>query len=203
MKTKHCLTLSSVVLALLTFSAAAHAQVREVVVGITPTCPYGLTGCWGGASEGLARLGGVESVAKAPDAYNSTAHVHLTDHEMLPDVEKWRHDFKATANDAYGFRGVEVTIEASVVTKDSALFLRLPNQTREIRLAPLRHKLQWNFKKGSPRQPEPDEAAAFESLAAEVRKVSKGELRAMVTGPLVQQDGVSTLEVREFFPMKD
>ncbi len=28
----------------------AGAQVSEVVVGITPTCPYGLVACWAGTT---------------------------------------------------------------------------------------------------------------------------------------------------------
>jgi hypothetical protein len=182
---------------------AAPAQVREVVVGITPTCPYGLTGCWSGAAEGLARLTGVESVGKSPDAYNSTAYVYLKDRDALPDVGHWRKDFRAIANDAYGFRGVEVTIEASIVAKDGALSLRLPNEKGELRIVPLKHKLQWNFKKGTARQPEPDEAAAYESLSTEAEKASKAGLRVLVTGPLVESDGQPALEVREFFPIKE
>src|SRR6185295_18779271 len=189
MKPSHRFTIPSAFLMLLPFPVSASAQVREVVVGVTPTCPYGLTGCWGGASEGLSRLTGVESVGKSPDAYNSTAHVYLKDRDALPDVEKWRQDFKSVANDAYGFRGVEVTIEARVISQDETLSLRLPNQKSELRLAPLKHKLQWNFKKGRARQPEPDETTAYDSLQAAARKAPKGELPVLITGSLVQRDG--------------
>jgi galactose oxidase len=196
----HLVRRAAIVLSL-SIPLTAEAQVREVVVGITPTCPYGLTGCWGGASEGLSRLAGVESVGKSPDGYNSTAYVYLEDRDSLPDVEKWTKEFKTTANEAYGFRGVEVTVEVDLSTNGDALFLQLPNEKGELRLTALKHKLQWNFKKRAPRQPEPDEAAAYDSLRAAVMKAGKAGLRVMVTGPLVKYEDQPALEVREFFPV--
>src|SRR5258705_9856684 len=47
----------------------ASAQVTEVVVGITPTCPYGISACSAVANEALGQLEDVESVAKIPDSY--------------------------------------------------------------------------------------------------------------------------------------
>ena len=38
------------------------ATTPEVTIGITPTCPYGLAVCWGGAHDALNHLSGVKSV---------------------------------------------------------------------------------------------------------------------------------------------
>jgi hypothetical protein len=172
------------------------AQVTEVVVGLTPSCPYGLSACWGGAREGLERLKGVVSVAAVPDAYNSTAAVRLKG-DGLPDVDGWAKQFKEHVGNVYVFRGVELTADATVRDKDGVLLLEVPGAGQELPLAKLEHKLQWNFKKGARRQPEPDEAAAYEQLAAKVRAAKAG-LRIQVTGPLWKTAKGYVLEVREF-----
>jgi hypothetical protein len=59
-----------------------------VTVGITPTCPYGLAGCWGGAKGALRRLTGVEIVLELANAFTSTATVLLAD-DRLPDLDLW------------------------------------------------------------------------------------------------------------------
>jgi hypothetical protein len=188
--------LSVLVLAL--WAGPAAAQVTEVVVGVTPNCPYGLSACWGGAHEALGRLEGVRSVAKTPDAYNCTAHVHLKD-KGLPNIEKWPEQFQAVVGKTYAFRGVEVTIKATVQEKDGSLVLEAPGLTRQVTLGPLEHKLQWNFKKGDARQPEPDERNAYKQLAARRKKAKvAGAFRAEVTGPLRVTDRGVVLEVREF-----
>jgi len=185
-------------LVLLLRAAPAGAQVKDVVVGVTPTCPYGLSACWAGAYEGLGHLEGVESVAAAPDAYNCTAHVHLKG-KGLPDLDKWPEQFKAAVGDAYVFRGVEVTAKGSVSEKDGNLVLDVPGLGRPFSLAPLEHKLQWNFRKGSARQPEEDEKNAYRQLAAKSKDAKSGGLRVEVTGPLRATGKGLTLEVREFF----
>jgi hypothetical protein len=147
-------------------------------------------------------MSNVSSVGKIPDAYNSTGYVYLQDRKNLPSVEQWLNEFKAVANEAYVFRGVEITVEATVIVSDGELALRLANEAPQLLLAPLRHKLQWNFKKGRARQPEADEGQAFELLTAEARKAGQRGLRALVTGPLIDRDGKPAVEVREFFLFK-
>jgi hypothetical protein len=182
-------------LALVVWVAPGVAQVTEVTVGVTPTCPYGISACWAGAYEALARLDGVGSVARTPDAYNCTAHVYLK-HRDLPDVEQWSKQFKASVGTVYGFRGVEATIKGSVEKRDSSLLLQGPGLKEPILLAPLQNKLQWNYKKGSPRQPEPDERRAYRRLMA---KTDKNKARDVeVTGPLRQTDSGFILELREW-----
>jgi hypothetical protein len=145
-------------------------------------------------------LDGVDSVAKTPDAYNCTAHVRLKD-DGLPDVGKWSEQFKSLVGEVYVFRGVEVTIEASIEDDDGALVLRAPGIKPRIALAPLEHKLQWNFKKVACRQPEPDERDAFQQLAARKKEAKEGAFKVQVTGPFKATDNGFVLEVREFFPV--
>jgi hypothetical protein len=177
------------------------AQVTEVDVGVTPTCPYGIGACWGGAYEALGRLDGVKSVAATPDAYNCTARVVLKQAGALPDVDRWAGQFKSMVGNVYAFRGVEITAEGTVEVDGDTLALRVPGLAQPLPLAPLRDKLQWNFKKSSARQPEPDERDAHAQLAARKKAARVGPLRAQVTGPLKKSGSGYALEVREFFPM--
>ena len=184
----------SALAALALWPAAAGAQVREVVVGVTPNCPYGIKACWAGAYEALGRLEGVRAVATSPDAYNCTATVRL-EGKGLPDPVKWADQFKAAVDKAHVFRGVEVTVEGSLEKTDDGFVVRVPGIATPLRLAPLEHKLQWNFKKGAARQPEPDERDAL----AAANKYAKGEpVKVSVTGPLLKKEDRYTLEVREF-----
>jgi hypothetical protein len=41
---------------------------RPVAVGVTATCPYGISVCWGGAYHASSRLHGVEMVGETPGA---------------------------------------------------------------------------------------------------------------------------------------
>jgi hypothetical protein len=185
-------------LALALAGAPAVAQVTDVVVGITPSCPYGLSACWGGAYEALSRLKGVASVARTPNAEDCTARVQLKE-RRLPDPEAWSKQFKARVGNVYEFRGIEVTLKGTVREKDGRLVLTAPGLPGPVTLARLRTKIQWNFKKKAARQPEPDERDAYEQLAAEGKKKAGG-FGAQVTGPLRTTDQGPVLEVREFVP---
>jgi hypothetical protein len=147
-------------------------------------------------------LEGVEAVAAVPNAYNCTAQVRVRG-GGLPDVDRWARQFKAAVGDVYVFRGVEVTVSASLETKGKGgtPVLQVPGLKQSIALAPLQHKLQWNFKKRSARQPEPDERDAYRELAARARDhdAATGRLTIQVTGPLRMTDKGYVLEVREYF----
>src|SRR5262249_42941416 len=151
------------------------------------------------AAEGLGRLEGVDSVAKSPDAYNCTAHVYLKP-RALPDPARWPEQFRSVVGEAFLFRGVEVSVRGAVAEKDGRLILRAPGVEQPIPRARLRNKLQWNFKRGPARQPEPDERAARRQLAADRKGAPPGPFRAEVTGPLRRAERGFVLEVREFFP---
>jgi galactose oxidase len=47
-----------------------------VVVGITPSCPYGICACWGGAFAALRQLSDVDIVRPLPDTADSIAFVY-------------------------------------------------------------------------------------------------------------------------------
>jgi hypothetical protein len=194
------LAVAGLVLALA--AAPARAQVTEVVVGVTPTCPYGISACWAGAYEGLGKLEGVKSVARQPDAFNNTAHVYLK-YRGLPDPAAWAKQFqdpeKGVGN-AYKFRGVEVTVKGNVEEQGGKLVVRVPGLKQPLPLLPLTEKLQWNFKKAAARQPEPDERDAHQQLTA-ARQKARGTFRVEVTGPLRAAEGGPGLEVREFFAL--
>ena len=193
---------SCAILTLALWAEPASAQVREVVVGITTTCPYenAIEGsCWSGAYWTLLDLEGIKSVEKSANGYNCTARVYLKDNGF-PDPGKWTAQFKAKVDQAYIFRGVEVTVSGNIERAGDRPVLRVPGAERPIKLRPLEHKLQWNSKKGSARQPEPDERDAYQQLKSKVEDSKGGDLKVQVTGPLTKSDTGYTLEVREFFP---
>jgi hypothetical protein len=159
----------------------------------------------------------VEDVSSEPDTYNWTIGVDVPE-GTLPDVARWKEQFAKVVHDSYVFRGIEVTIEANVIKKGNALILRSPALEQTIALAPLKHKLQWNWKKRRARQPEPEEQQAYGQLSAAVTAAvapadaagaagnaadtgadAQGGTRVSVTGPLEQNDAGYVLEVREFF----
>jgi hypothetical protein len=186
--------------AILHGAGTARAQVTEIVVGITPNCPYGFPGCWAGAKEALEHLDGMLIVAETPEKSNCTARVGLKQ-AGLPDLVKWPKQFNSMVGGAHDFRGVEVTVMAAVVKKDGQLILKTPGLKQEITLAPLQHKLQWNFKKHAPRQPEPDEQKAYEELAAKKNQAERDDFHVEITGPLRQTDQGIVMEVREWFSL--
>lgn len=173
-----------------------------VVVGVTPTCPYGIAACAPGAREGLGRLKGVRLVAQNPDRYNCTFDVQ---HEGrgLPDMEGWREQFKAVVGEAFIFRGVEITVSGTVTERSGTLALVADGLKQPLPLGPLEHKLQWNFRKNAPRQPEPDERDAYKHLVSKHREARPAPLTIEATGPLHLTDNRPILEVREFFMSTD
>lgn len=187
----------------LIMTTGASAQVsQDIVVGITPTCPYGLGACAVGAREGLKRLDGVQLVAHMPDKYNSTFDIRL-DGSDLPDINRWKEQLREVVGEAFVFRGVEITIAGTVVDRSGTLLLEVQGLKKPITLAPLENKLQWNFRKSSPRQPEPNEADAYAQLAAQCRVATATGAKHEITGPLHSTAQGAVVEVREFFLSKD
>jgi galactose oxidase len=90
-----------------------------VVVGVTPTCPYGISACWGGVYEALTHLRGVRLVRPVPNAGDSTAYVYL-EHEGLPDLDVWPSQFANIANGTHIFRGAEVTAEGLLQIREGS-----------------------------------------------------------------------------------
>ena len=181
---------------------AVHAAAAgtKVVVGLTGTCPYGISACWGGAYEALQQLDGVELVDPIPDGERSTATVFLVD-DRLPAVDRWQPEFHAIVNDSYQLRGVEVTVSAPVVRRDGRLFLVGDAERPDVPLVPLdaSDKVQWDRAARTPLPAGPEEADAYDRLAGEVA-VAGGQVTATVTGPLTTSDTGQRIEVREFAP---
>jgi galactose oxidase len=190
---------TAAIVALIMTASAASAQLKEVTVGVTHTCPHGINACWSGAKEAIRDLDGVAAVGE-PDAYNCTAILLLKDSALLklPDPAAWGERFQKSVGKAFVFRGVEATLQGTVKAEDKALMLSVPTIPKPIPLAKLRNKLQWNAGKKKARQPEPDEAEAFETLLAYTLK--RGQAVALtVTGPILPRTDGATLEVREYF----
>ena len=176
-----------------------NATKPSVTVGITPTCLYGLAGCWGGAKGALRRLTGVETVLEAANAYTSTALVFLKD-DTLPDIDIWRREFALVANASYALRGIEMNLRGVVKVKDGRLML-VGNQTRPtVLLAPLEasDKVQWNLATKSNWSMEPDEANAYDRLKDILSDPKQQDTLVTVTGPLLKNEDGFVLEVRAF-----
>jgi hypothetical protein len=195
--------ISCVLLALALGAEPAEAQFREVVVGVTTTCPYenAIEGsCWSGAYFALMKLEGVKAVDESANGYTCTARVYLKE-MALPEPEKWAKQFKENVGQTYIFRGVEATVTGSVESHDSGPVLRVSGLDQPIALRPFEHKLQWNARKGAARQPEPDERVAYQQLATRVKDATEKGLKVVVTGPLTRTESGYDIEIREFFPV--
>ncbi|HUB61255.1 MAG TPA: galactose oxidase early set domain-containing protein, partial [Puia sp.] len=170
-----------------------------VVVGVTPTCPYGISACWGGAYEALRRLPGVREVRPLPNPYDSTAFVYL--HTAgLPDLDAWAAHFKEIANGTHLLRGVEVTVEGKVKSQgENNLVLSGTDHRPPLLLTPILpgDKVQWDATKKSPKPLEFAEQAAWQELEKQIT-LAGGSQTATITGPLRKNGDNYILEVRQF-----
>jgi hypothetical protein len=168
---------------------------RPVVVGITATCPYGLSACWGGAYHALSQLHGVQVVADNPDSIHSTADVYLK-HDGLPDIDVWPTEFARVANGTHLFRGVEVTIEGNVRMDDDLLILAGNDVRPPVQLLPLEptRKIQWDHKERKRRALDPQEQNAFNQALSKIRAAA--QVTITVTGPLQKTPYGLALQVR-------
>jgi hypothetical protein len=170
-----------------------------VVVGVTPTCPYGLSACWGGAYEALSRLQGVRLVRPVPNSKDSTAYVYL-EHNGLPDLDRWPAEFAKVANGTHFFRGAEVTLDDILQTAQGNAIIMHGNDVRPpLLLEPIEasDKVQWDVAKGATQPLEPVELDAYLRLQQKVSDAG-GSLNATVTGPIKKSDTGYILKVREF-----
>jgi len=179
--------------------AAMQAQEKRppVVVGVTPTCPYGISACWGGAYEALKHLHGVRLVRPVPNAQDSTAYVYL-EHDGLPDLDAWPTEFAHIANGTHIFRGVEVTLEGVAETREGdTLFMRGTDIRPPLLLQPIEpaDTIQWDATKKSQKPLDPLEQEAYRRLLEKVKNAG-GSLNATVTGPLRKVGDGFVLEVR-------
>ena len=170
----------------------------QVVVGVTPTCPYGISACWGGAYEALGKLPGVGLVRPVPNAEDSVAFLYLKDYG-LPDLEQWPEQFARAANGSYLFRGVEVTIDGNVQEQDGEVLLEGNNDRPPVLLKPLQAnaRIQWDHKSGVRKPFEGDEQLAYAHLSTK-KKNAGATFGVKVTGPLNKTAAGFVLQVRQF-----
>lgn len=176
------------------------AKRPPVIVGLTPTCPYGLAGCWGGAKGALRRLSGVETVLELANSFTSTATVFLAD-DRLPDLELWHREFTNVANASYKLRGVEITLAGPIKQTEGQLWLQGDTERPAVRLAPLNpgNKVHWDFATQAPLPLDPEEAAAYTDLQRAVTGQAV-PASATVTGTLLKDEHGFYLEVRAYTP---
>jgi galactose oxidase len=177
--------------------ADAHAE-PAVVVGVSPSCPYGIGACWGGAFDALKQLQGIAEVRPLPDTRDSTAFVYLKD-DVLPDIDAWRDQFASVANGSYIMRGIEITINGKVTDQFGLLKLVGDKARPDLVLAPLQEsdKVQWDFTTRNNRPMTSEEASAYMRLSARLSTGSDG-VSVQVTGPLKKNGSEFFLEVRKF-----
>ncbi|MDT7753879.1 MAG: hypothetical protein QOD96_7541 [Pseudonocardiales bacterium] len=171
------------------------AEGTRVVVGLTGRCPYGIGACWGGAEEALHGLEGVRYVDPIPNVGSSTATVYLQD-DRLPALTAWDVQFTRIANGSYDLRGVEVSLEGEIESRDGALFLATGKHSVQLAALAPEEKIHWDALSAAPQPLKASEASAYDDLAAVAPLANGG--RATVTGPLEQLDERYVLHVRRF-----
>jgi galactose oxidase len=172
------------------------ARGTQVVVGITGTCPYGISACWGGANEALRNLEGVRYVDPIPDGYRSTATVYLED-DRLPALNRWDEQFRQMVHDTYLMRGVEVSLKGTLEAWDDVLVMVADGRRPSVELVPLGpgEKIQWDRAAARPEPVSPNEGAAYNILTRSSQ--AAGAQQLTVTGPLLQTEAGYRLKVRQ------
>lgn len=164
-----------------------NATGTHVVVGVTPTCPYGLAACWAGAYHALKNLDGVAAVEPIPNAEDSTADVYLKS-RGLPDLARWPHQFTQIASGSQKFRGIEVTLDSDVVLGSGQLVLPATADHSAIPLSRLDPTaiVQLDLATRHPRAATPAELDAYGQLRQRVAAAGGTLKNVKVTGPLYQ-----------------
>jgi galactose oxidase len=175
-----------------------NATTQEVTIGITPTCPYGLAVCWGGAHDALNHLSDVKDVRPIADGTNSTAFVYMKN-DRLPDLDVWADEFTSVVNGSYLLRGIEMTLEGPIEESNGLLTLTGAGDRPTVLLAPLDafDKVQWNLATHSIWPVLPDEQTAYERLTQRMQSLPSPKA-VKVTGPLKKNENGYFMEVREF-----
>jgi galactose oxidase len=169
-----------------------------IVVGVTPSCPYGIGACWGGAFDALQRLSNIEVVRPVSDAADSIAFVYLQ-RDILPDLDVWRDQFAKVINGTYIMRGIEMTLSGLVTEEFARLTLSGTATRPDLVLAPLQaaDKIQWDIRTRANRPMTDAEASEFARLSAALVARPAGAT-VQVTGPLKKNGTEFFLEVRQF-----
>jgi galactose oxidase len=178
-------------------SIRAKANGTKVEIGITSSCPYGLSACWGGAHEALNGLDGVELVDPIPNGSTSTAIVHMKNNS-LPNVNRWYEQFEEHVGQTYELRGFEVTVTGTVEARSHKIWLFSEGFRPEVELIALKPdgKVQWDSVTRRPATIKPSEATAYGTLKK--LAVTGSTKSVAVTGPLSQSKTGYQIHVRLF-----
>lgn len=176
----------------------ANATRPQVVVGLTPVCPYGLDTCIAGALGALKKLDGVETVRSIVDKQAAVAFLYL-DHDGLPNLRLWPRQFADTAQKSYVWRGVEVTLEGPVEANEDSLLLTATSNRPSVRIMPLRStdKVQLDQTNGVPNLLPVNEAEAYAELDKTLQTAGT-TAEFSITGPLLETGAGFVIEVRKF-----
>ena len=169
-----------------------------VVVGLTPSCPYGLGACWGGAYEALKGIADIDVVCPLAHQNDALAFVYLKN-DIIPDIDVWRQEFAKTANRSYDMRGIELTLSGTVAKSGEKLTLAGTATRAQLTLAPFQKGSQIKYDTAGEvaRAVSEADAGAYKQLAATVGSYPAG-VSVQVTGTLQKGAGGHSLEVREF-----
>ena len=171
------------------------ANGTRVELGITATCPYGLSACWGGAFEALSNLTGVERVDPIPHSSGSTASVFLANNG-LPNLDLWTRQFKGFVRETYGLRGFEATVSGTVEVRNNGIVVVSDGVRPEVSLIRLKPegKIQWDKVARRPQAVTKEEATAYDRLAKSASSGSAGPVT--ITGPVTETEAGYKLQVR-------
>lgn len=174
-----------------------------VVVGLTSICPYGLSPCFSGAYDALRRIDDIAVVRPVPDQTHSLAFVY-PHQDILPDIDKWRSAFENTANQAYDFRGIEVTLTGAVtkshVAGEEQLTMAGTSTRPEVLLAPFHtsSNIKWDAAAQAPTPASDTETSAYARLSTALADHAS-TVAAQVTGRLHQHSANKfSVDVRDF-----
>jgi galactose oxidase len=120
--------------------------------------------------------------------------------DTLPDIDRWTEQIVRVANGSYHFRGVEVTVKASLRARNGGFELANPVIHKPVALAPLGEveKIQFDRAAGVAKPATVEELAAYQRLVEKYRSAGTAELPVRVVGPLRQTDAGWTLYVQDF-----
>ncbi|KAE9965527.1 hypothetical protein BLS_007592 [Venturia inaequalis] len=171
-----------------------QATGSRIEIGITPTCPYGLGACWGGAYEALSHLPNVSSVDPHAHMSGSSASVFLEDGCKLPDLQRWDAQFEGFVGETYKIRGYEAVLTGAVAIRDGVLVLLGEGVGDEVRLG-VTGEEEGAYERLYRRVVERDGVEGRDGVVQGGSEV----INVTITGPLTQtQDHQYTLQVRLF-----
>lgn len=146
--------------------------------------------------EGLQRLEGVESVSERANHKTQTCEIRTRGGKFLAHDVVLQHILSLRVGAR--LRGIEANVDGWVEKRGDDLVFRVSGTNEILRLAPLTHVVQYDFKNKCPQAPTAEEIQAYQRLLAEWKSTP----RVLITGPVVKSGDspLPVLEVRHFDP---